>query len=370
MQRTPCVIMRGGTSKGIFIKYEDMPNDPDTWEQFLLDVMGSPDSRQIDGLGGANSLTSKVAIIKKSERQDIDVEYTFGQVSLTDEIVDFKGNCGNISSAVGPYAIDEGYVKAITPVTKVSILNTNTNKVIVAEVEVEQGMAKQSGNVEIPGVPHPGPPVYLTFQDPEGSLTGRSLPSGRAMDLLKTSFGDVYVSIVDCANPVVFVRAHDIGLKGAELPDEFEYKILEKLEEVRSLGAEKAGIIEKHLATVKSPAVPKLAIVSPSMDFVDRMGVLRKKEEMDIVIRMMSMQKPHQSLAITGAICTAVASKIPNSIFKTITDNPSDTIKLAHPAGIMSTFVKYEQGELQYVKVLRTARRIMEGYVYTRLQYI
>nr|WP_245947473.1 PrpF domain-containing protein [Bacillus taeanensis] len=362
--------MRGGTSKGIFFKHEDMPRDPSLWEDFLLDVMGSPDPRQIDGLGGANSLTSKVAIIKKSDRPNIDIEYTFGQVSLTDEIVDFKGNCGNISSAVGPYAIDAGFVKAVDPITKVSILNTNTNKVIVAEVEVENGMVKQSGDVEIPGVPHPGSPVYLTFREPEGSVTGKLLPTGNTIDKLNTSFGSVATSIVDCANPVVFVNAQELGLKGCELPDEFSDEQLAKLEEIRAAGAERCGIAFKEEATAKSPAVPKLALVASPMNYVDRMGIVRKKEDMDIVIRMMSMQKPHQSLAITGAICTAVASKLPHSIFTHIVDIKSDKIRLAHPAGIMETYIKYEQDRIKYVKVLRTARKLMEGYVYTRHQYV
>ena len=161
--KVPVVVMRGGTSKGVFLNFEDMPTDRFLWDDFLLDIMGSPDRRQIDGIGGANSLTSKAAIIKKSDLNDIDIEYTFAQISIENQLVDFKGNCGNISSAVGPYAIEQGLVPAVEPITTVKILNTNTQKVIIAEVEVENGQVKTDGMCSIPGVPGTGSPIYLSF---------------------------------------------------------------------------------------------------------------------------------------------------------------------------------------------------------------
>lgn len=173
MTRIPVTVMRGGTSKGVFINHEEMPVNKSDWEPFLLDIMGSPDQRQIDGLGGANSLTSKIAIIKKSDLEEADVDYTFAQVSISESLVDFKGNCGNISSAVGPYAIEQGLVQAVEPVTKVRIYNTNTKKVIVAEVEVENGKVKTEGSCMIPGVPGTGSPIYLSFENGEGAVTGK-----------------------------------------------------------------------------------------------------------------------------------------------------------------------------------------------------
>ena len=160
--------MRGGTSKGVFLNFEDMPTNRLLWNEFLLDIMGSPDRRQIDGLGGANSLTSKVAIIKNSDLDGVDVDYTFAQISIANNLVDFKGNCGNISSAVGPYAIEQGLVPAIEPITKVRIYNTNTKKIIIAEVEVENGHVKTDGMCSIPGVPGTGSPIYLSFTNAEG----------------------------------------------------------------------------------------------------------------------------------------------------------------------------------------------------------
>lgn len=369
LNKVNCVLMRGGTSKAVFFHQNDMPEDREKWQPFLLDVLGSPDARQIDGLGGANSLTSKVAIIKESSREDADVDYTFGQVSLTQPLVDFKGNCGNISSAVGPYAIDQGLVKVTEGVTKVRIYNTNTKKIIVSEVEVEVGKPKVDGNCIIPGVPGSGSPVYLSFINPEGSVTGKLLPTGKPMDIIKTSFGEIPISIVDAANPLVFVNASDVGLKGTELPADFTNEKLMQLEEIRSIAAELCGFAPFEEATNISPAVPKMTIISSPQDYMDRTGVLRKKEDMDLLIRMMSMQKPHQSLAITGAICTTAGAAIEGSLLSKLIQSGSNQLRLAHPAGIMDTQVKTRNGNLEFVKVVRTARKLLEGYVLTRKSY-
>ena len=369
MSKVPCTIMRGGTSKGIFFKYEDMPKDKSKWEDFLLDVMGSPDSRQIDGLGGANSLTSKVAIIKKSDNKDYDIEYTFAQVSLTDRFVDLKGNCGNISSAVGPYAVDEGLVEITNPKTEVRILNTNTKKLIVSEVEIENNQAKVKGDTYISGVPNPGSPVYLSFYDSEGSVTGKLLPTGNAIDHIQTSIGKINISIVDAANPLVFMDAKDIGLVGNEMPDEFTEADLKLIEEIRSIAAEMCGFAKKEEATKKSPAVPKATIISSPNEYVDLSGNKRSETDMDLVARMMSMQKPHKALAITGAVCITTAAAIEGTLVNSIIKKNSDKIRIAHPGGIMKTFFKTDAGKVKCVKIIRTARRIMDGHVYTTERY-
>jgi 2-methylaconitate cis-trans-isomerase PrpF len=366
MNKVPCTIMRGGTSKGVFFKHDDMPVDQNKWSDFLLDVMGSPDARQIDGLGGANSLTSKVAIIKKSNKADYDIEYTFAQVSLTDKLVDFKGNCGNISSAVGPFAVNEGLVEITVPKTVVRILNTNTNKLIVSEVEIENGQAKEQGNTYIPGVPSPGSPIYLSFYNSDGAVTGKLLPTGNALDCIETSIGKINISIVDAANPLVFINAKDIGLEGTELPDEYTEGKLGLIEEIRSIAAEMCGFAPKEEATKKSPAVPKSAIVSAPAVYNDLSGNKRKKEDMDLIVRMMSMQKPHKALAITGAVCITAAASIEGTLVNQIVKNSSDDIRIGHPGGVMKTFATVASGKIQCVKIIRTARRIMDGYVYTR----
>ncbi|AKG73012.1 2-methylaconitate cis-trans isomerase PrpF family protein [Salinicoccus halodurans] len=367
--RIPVVIMRGGTSKGIFINFEDMPDDRVLWDEFLLDIMGSPDRRQIDGLGGANSLTSKAAVIKKSDRPDIDIDYTFAQVSIDNQMVDFKGNCGNISSAVGPYAINQGLVPAVEPVTTVRIFNTNTQKVIISEVEVEDGQVKTEGMCSVPGVPGTGSPVYLSFIDAEGAVTGSLFPTGNPVDIIETAGRMIKISIIDVANPLVFVNARDVGLTGSELPHEFTAEKLSELEEIRSIAAEKCQFAKKEDATRLSPAVPKLTIIAPPENFTDVTGVERKAEDMDCRIRMLSMQKPHQALAITGAICTTAAAFLDDTIFSGFMKAESQIIRLAHPAGIMETKVDLIAGEICAIKVVRTARIILEGSVYTKNDY-
>lgn len=367
--RVPVVIMRGGTSKGVFIDYEEMPTERTLWDEFLLDIMGSPDNRQIDGLGGANSLTSKAAIIKKSGQPDIDIEYTFAQVSIGNQLVDFKGNCGNISSAVGPYAINQGLVAAVEPVTTVRIFNTNTQKMIIAEVEVENGQVKTEGLCSVPGVPGTGAPVYLSFVDAEGAVTGKFFPTGKPVDTVETSRGMMRISIIDVANPLVFINARDVGLTGSELPHDFTPEKLAELEEIRSIAAEKCQFAKKEDATRLSPAVPKLTIIAPPENFTDVAGFERKAEDMDCRIRMMSMQKPHQALAITGAICTTAAAFLEDTIFSDFLEVESEVIRLAHPAGIMETKVDLIAGKIKAIKVVRTARIILEGSVYTKHNY-
>ncbi|WP_394119942.1 2-methylaconitate cis-trans isomerase PrpF family protein [Planococcus donghaensis] len=367
--RVPIAVMRGGTSKGIFINYEEMPEDRLLWDSFLLDIMGSPDQRQIDGLGGGNSLTSKAAIIKKSKMKEIDVEYTFAQVSIENQLVDFKGNCGNISSAVGPYAIEQGLVAASAPMTAVRIFNTNTQKVIIAEVEVEDGRVKTEGKCEIPGVPGTGSPIYLSFTDAQGAVTGKLFPTENPIDRIETRNGLLEVSIIDVANPLVFVKAEDVGLTGSELPHEFTVEKLRELEEIRSAAAEMCLFSTKEEATVKSPAVPKLTIIAPPETYLDVNGVERKIDEMDCRIRMMSMQKPHQALAITGAICTTAGAFLTDTILNDVIQVENTVLRLGHPSGIIETKVDLIAGHISNIKVVRTARLILEGYVYTKNNY-
>ncbi|MFJ8237938.1 2-methylaconitate cis-trans isomerase PrpF family protein [Ureibacillus sp. NPDC094379] len=367
--RVPVTVMRGGTSKGVFLNFEDMPTDRLIWDEFLLDIMGSPDRRQIDGLGGANSLTSKVAIIKSSELDGVDVEYTFAQVSIANNLVDFKGNCGNISSAVGPYAIEQGLVPAIEPITTVRIYNTNTKKIIIAEVEVENGRVKTDGMCSIPGVPGTGSPIYLSFTNAEGAVTGKLFPTGNPVDLIQSSRGPINISIIDVANPLVFVNASDVGLTGSELPHEFSKEKLIELEEIRSIAAEMCQFAAREDATMKSPAVPKMTIIAPPMDYIDVTGIERKASDMDCRIRMMSMQEPHQALAISGAICITAGAFLADTILSEVVKVNQEVVRLGHPGGIMETKVDLIAGHIGAIKVVRTARIILEGYVYTKQNY-
>ena len=367
--RVPVVVMRGGTSKGVFLNFENMPDNRLLWDDFLLDIMGSPDRRQIDGLGGANSLTSKVAIIKKSDLNDVDIEYTFAQISIANNLVDFKGNCGNISSAVGPYAIEQGLVQAIEPITTVRIFNTNTKKMIIAEVEVENGRVKTEGMCSIPGVPGTGSPIYLSFPNAEGAVTGKLFPTENPIDVIQLPKGPIKISIIDVANPLVFVNASDVGLTGSELPHEFTREKLLELEEIRSMAAEMCHFAAKEDATMKSPAVPKMTIIAPPMDYIDVTGIERKASDMDCRIRMLSMQEPHQALAISGAICTTAGAFLEDTILSESINVKQEVVRLGHPGGIMETKVNLIAGHISVIKVVRTARTILEGHVYTKKSY-
>ena len=214
-----CTIMRGGTSKGIFFHRNDLPKVEALRDKVILRIFGAPDVREIDGLGGADPLTSKVAIIGPATRPDCDVDYLFGQVSMAEPMIDWKSNCGNLSAAVGPYAIDEGLIDAVSPVTMVRIHQVNTGKVITAEVLVRGNRAEVEGNHVIDGVPGTGAKLVLDWADSAGALTGKLLPTGNVVDVLPVEgLGDFEVSLVDAAIPVVFIDAVMLGLKGNETP--------------------------------------------------------------------------------------------------------------------------------------------------------
>ena len=339
--KLPVTIMRGGTSKGVYILQSDLPADQAEWEPLLLRLMGSPDKKQIDGLGGSQSVTSKVAIIQKSAREDADVDYTFAQVSVDKPLVSYKGNCGNISSGVGPFAIEQGLVEARDGVTSVRIFNTNTQKIIISEVQTPGGKVEYSGDFYIAGVPGTASPIKLKFVEPAGTLGNGLLPTGNAVDTLEIpDFGPVQVSIVDAANPLVFVRAKDLGLRGDELPDELDADPakLDLLEKVRGMAAVKLGLIEDYTRSAwDTPGIPKMTFVSTSGDYVTASGKEIKRENIDLLSRMMSMQKTHPSYAMTGAMRTAAAAVIPGSIVQQVLAENTDTqfIRIGHPGGIL-----------------------------------
>ncbi len=369
MRKFRCVIMRGGTSKAVFFRPDDMPRHRDHWNSFLLDIMGSPDVNQIDGIGGANSLTSKVAIVSPSTREDADVDYLFAQVNLTAATVAWNSNCGNISSAVGPYAVDERLVIPEGQVARVRIYNVNTGKIIVSEFKVEEQKANDNGSVEIPGVPGKGAPIWLSFHQPQGSMFKTILPTGNACDQISTSRGPIEISIVDAAAPLVYVKAEDVGLKGSELPADFSDVQLTFLEEIRSRAAELCGICSADRATAISPAVPKLTILSPPVDYFTITGTPIPNSAMDLSVRMLSMQKPHRAIAITGAVCIGAASTVEGSLVRQLCPQIGNRLRVGHAGGVAEIEVSAKQGKLGYVKVLRTARRIMEGMIYTKNDY-
>ena len=374
--RLRTVIMRGGTSRAIFFMRNELPAAPELRDRVVLRVFGSPDRRQIDGLAGADPLTSKLAIIGPSSRSDADVDYLFGQVSIDACLVDYRSNCGNISSAVGPYAIDEGLVPPTEPVAVVRIHNINTSKILTAEVPVRDGKAVTQGDFVIPGVPGSGAEVVLDFSDTAGANTGRVLPTGAPTDFINLSKrGAVQVSIVDTGNVSVFIRAADLGLEGTELPDDVDGDpgMLTELEELRGKAAELIGMVSdwRH-STVKSPATPFVAFVSTRHEYRDRDGKTVTADQIDFVSRMMFMQTMHKAYAGTGTVATGVAARIPGTIVNQVVreggggENLNGPLTIGHPSGTIVTDVEVhpETLEIRRATLSRTARRLMEGYAF------
>ena len=365
----PCVLMRGGTSKAVFFTKNDMPRDRNNWDDFLLDIMGSPDITQIDGLGGANSLTSKVAIISPSENPGFDIDYLFAQPDIKNRKVAWNSNCGNISSAVGPFAVNTGLIPCSSGHVSIQIFNVNTGKRIVSEFEISGGKALEEGDAFIPGVPGTAAPIWLSFCEPEGSVTGKLLPTDSPIDKIKTSHGEIEISIVDAAAPLVFARARDLDLSGTELPDQYTSDQLDLFEEIRAQTAQICGLCRSGCGTIDSPAVPKMAIAAYPEDFSTSHGKFIEKGEMDLHLRMMSMQKPHGSVAVTGLVCTGTASAVEGSIIWEITRGKKGTLRIAHPQGVAKAIPKIEGTCVQSVKILRTARRIFTGTAFTKKNF-
>lgn len=373
-KRIPCTIMRGGTSRGVYLLENYLPREEQERDALLLKIMGSPDLRQINGLGGAASVTSKVAIIGVSSRPDADVDYTFAQVAVDKPVVSYKGNCGNISSGVGPFAIEQGLVKMTEPVTHVRIYNTNTDKIIEAEVFVENGAVKYDGDFSIAGVAGTGSPIKLKFINPAGSVTGKLLPTGSPVDVLDVpGLGPVFVSIVDAANPLVFVKARDLGLTGRELPAQVDGdpEKLELLETVRGLAAVKLGLIDDYRESAwKMPGIPKMTFVAEPEEYTTVGGDRIEKDRIDLLSRMMSMQKAHPTYAMTGAMCTAVAAVIPGSIVNQVIrpDADPEFLRIGHGSGVLEAGVEYHEADEETVVEsafgFRTANLILEGFVY------
>ena len=377
--KIPCVIMRGGTSKAVFFNEKDLPEDTAERERIILRAFGSPDSRQIDGLGGANSSTSKVALIKPSERPDADVDYLFGQVGVDMPIVGMSMNCGNISSAVGPYAIDEGLVEAVEPFTVVRIYNVNTKKRIIAKVPVERGKAATAGSYAIHGVPGRGARIDLEFEDPGGAVSGKLLPGGAPKQVIEAMGKRYTVSIVDAANPVVFVRAEEfaeLGLAGTELPSEFallenERELSARFEAIRAGAAVIVGLVkDRRDAAAKSPELPKFCYVSPPRDYVDATGRRIAASDIDLCGRLFSMGKMINAYMGTGAVCTITAANTPGTVVSEIVaeragnTRPAACLRIGHPFGVMPAFAKVENGGVKSGVIFRTARRLFDGCVY------
>jgi 2-methylaconitate cis-trans-isomerase PrpF len=358
--RVRAVYMRGGTSRCLAFHARDLPSPGPERDHILLSALGSPDpyGRQLDGLGGGISSLSKAFIIGAPTHPDAQVDYTFAQIEVGRSVVDYTGNCGNCSSAVGPFAIDERLVPSVDGETAVRIHNTNTKKIIVARVPVADGEAAVLGDFALPGVAGLGARIALDFLDPGGSRTGRLLPSGRARELI----AGVEASMVDATNPMVFVRAKDLGLSGTETPQALDgdKALVARLEAIRVGAAEAMGI-------PGSAATPKIAVVAPPTGFVALDGAAYDAEQTDVVARCISMSNAHRAFALTAAMCLAVAAQIDGTVVSECAGGRVGDLRLGHPSGVLpiAAAVGRKDGAAwaERVTVYRTARRLMEGYV-------
>lgn len=379
METIRCAIVRGGTSKGIFLHDNDLPRDPELRDKIILAIFGSPDIRQIDGLGGADVLTSKLAIIGPSTREDCDVDYTFAQVSFEKAFVDYKGNCGNISSAVGGFAVDEGMVAPVGPVTRVRIHMTNSGRTLTAEVPVKDGRARVEGDYAMDGCPGTGARVTLDWSDSAGGITGKLLPTGRPRDTLVVDGRPYEISLVDCGNPLVFVRAGDLGMQGTESPAwiEANRELMETVEKLRGQAAVLCGLCERpEEAALKSPYNPFFAIVSAPADYTAINGREVPANETDITSRLLFMLRMHKAYPVTGTVCTGAACRIPGTIAHEILSargREDMTIRIGHPSGTVPVEAEARPDAsepagvvMTRLGVYRTARRIMDGQVYVR----
>jgi 2-methylaconitate isomerase len=372
-----CVLMRGGTSKGLYFHEDDLPAPGEQRDRLLKRAMGSPDVMQIDGLGGSRLVTSKIAIVKRSARDDADVDYTFAQVDIERDIIGYDGNCGNISSGVGPFAVDEGLVEAVEPLTRVRIYNTNTQKVLVAQVSVAGGKARVSGDFAIAGVPGTGAPILMDYADTVGAKTGRLLPTGNAADSITLESGaTVTATVCDAANPCVFVRADELGLRGDEMPEVLmaDKEALARIFEIQAKAGQLMGLYEDWRA-VHKPGLPLFVAVAGAAAYTDRTGARHDASEADLQARLLFLGKCHDSMAGTGAICTAAASRVRGSVVFGILNESARhaaSIRIAHPLGVMEVAVRAgdvatdSQGGTAFEALgfLRTARRLMTGHLH------
>jgi 4-oxalomesaconate tautomerase len=345
--RIPCLLMRGGTSKGAYFLASDLPEQQALRDRVLLAVMGSPDARQIDGIGGGDSLTSKVAIIKPSARADADVDYLFAQVLVDAPRVDYGQNCGNILAGVGPFAIERGLVAVQGDVTPVRIFMENTGQIAIAHVPTPKGAVSYAGEARIDGVPGYAAPLIVEFEDVAGSSCGALLPTGNAVDV----FEGVEVTCVDNGMPVVLIRAEDLGLSGYESPEQLDANapLKARIEKIRL----QAGL-RMHLGDVSQRNVPKICLVAPAQAG----GALST--------RTFIPHRCHTSIGVFGAVSVAVACLIEGSVPAGLARIPAGDVKqlsVEHPTGEFTVELRLQDGELVGCGLMRTARLLFDGNV-------
>jgi 2-methylaconitate isomerase len=365
------VFMRGGTSKALMFHRGDLPERQESWAPIFLAAMGTPDpnGRQLDGMGGGISSLSKVCVIGPPTHPEADVDYTFAQIGIDSATVDYGANCGNMSSAVGPFAVDEGLVKVLADgPTTVRIHNTNTSKLIIARFAVEGGRAAVHGPLALDGVAGTGAPICLEFRDLAGARTGRLLPTGEPLHTLSLPDGRaVRVSLVDAANPCAFVDAADLGLIGNERPEDIEVNkaLMAHLEALRQQASILMGLAPDRQAAAATRSVPFIGMVAPPRPWRTQSGVDRSASEADIAVRMLSSGNPHRAIPITSALCVAVACRTPGTLPAQLCSSSTGPLRIGHASGTIMVEAEQDvrQGRVLHASVYRTARRLFQGEV-------
>ena len=377
-QRIPAVFMRGGTSKAVVFHQKDLPAERGLWDAIFLAAIGSPDpyGRQLDGMGGGVTSLSKVCVVGPPSRPDADIDYTFAQILVKEGRVDYSSNCGNMTSAMGPFAVDEGLVRVSDREAMVRIHNTNTGKIIHSRFTLDDGRAAVDGDLEIPGVAGAGAPVRLEFLQPGGATTGRLLPTGRPRQALDVpGLGAIEVSMVDAANACVFVRARDVGLTGTELPDalEADADAMRRLGSVRIAASLAMGIARDTEDAAHKVSNPAIGFVSGPQDARLSSGTRILAGDVDLTARMLARGQAHRALPLTRTLCMAVAARIGGTVVHDVARparDPGAPIRIGMPSGVMVATASVHEHEGQWDAeqggFLRTQRRLFEGSVLVR----
>ena len=381
--KIPATYMRGGTSKGIFFKLDDLPAAAQTpgaaRDRILLRVLGSPDpyGKQIDGLGNASSSTSKAVILSKSAEPDHDVDYLFGQVSIDKPFVDWSGNCGNLTAAVGAFAISNGLVDAARipsdGLCTVRIWQANIRKTIIAHVQISGGQVQETGDFELDGVTFPAAEVQIEFLDPadDGEEGGAMFPTGNLVDELEVpGIGTFPVTLINAGIPTIFLNAADIGYQGTELQEHInsDEQALAKFETIRAYGALKMGLIADIGEAAARQHTPKVAFVAAPQDYVSSSGKPVAAADVDLLVRALSMGKLHHAMMGTAAVAIGTAAAIPGTLVNLAAGGGGrEAVRFGHPSGTLrvGAQAKLENGEWKVTKAImsRSARVIMEGFV-------
>jgi len=378
--RVPATYMRGGTSKGVFFNVSDLPEAAQqpgpARDAFLLRVIGSPDpyGKQTDGMGGATSSTSKTVLLSKSERDGYDVDYLFGQVSIDKPFVDWSGNCGNLTAAVGAFAINNGLVDASkipdNGVAVVNIWQANINKAIIAKVPITNGEVQETGDFELDGVTFPAAEVEVAFVDPADG-EGAIFPTGRLVDTLEVpDVGSFSATMINAGIPTIFINAEDIGYTGTELQDDInnDGAALAKFEAIRAYGAVKMGLINDIGEAVTRQHTPKVAMVAPPRGYKASSGKDILGNDIDVLVRAMSMGKLHHAMMGTAAVAIAAAAAIPGTLVNLAAGGTErEAVVFGHPSGTLRVGAKAsfenDKWNIEQAVMSRSARILMEGWV-------